>query len=70
MNFCERLKEIRRKSPYTQKQIAEILSISITAYQYYESGRSQPSIEGLIKLADLFGVTIDYLVGRSESNDD
>ena len=64
MKFCERLKELRKTSPYTQKAIADELGISVTAYQYYESGKNQPSIENLIKLCDMFNVTLDYLTGR------
>ncbi len=65
MLFKERLKELRVTSPYTQKDIAKKLNISVSAYQYYESGKNEPGIEKLIILADMFGTSIDYLVGHS-----
>ena len=64
MKFYERLRELRKASPFTQKTIADELGISVTAYQYYESCENQPSIENLIKLCDMFNVTLDYLTGR------
>lgn len=67
MLFKERLKELRISSPYTQKEIAKKLNISVSAYQYYEAGKNEPNIEKLITLADLFNVSIDYLVGRPSS---
>lgn len=66
MKFSERLRELRKASPLTQKAIADELGISVTAYQYYESGKNQPSIENLIKLGEMFNVTLDYLTGRSD----
>ena len=46
--------------------MAEFLGIKLRAYQYYESGTFYPEIPNLIKLADYFGVTTDYLLGRSD----
>ena len=51
---------------YTQSEIAARAKISLRAYQNYESGTSYPEIPNLIKLADYFDVTTDYLLGRSE----
>jgi len=67
MLFKERLRELRTASPYTQKDIAQKLNISVSAYQYYEAGKNEPNIEKLIILADMFGTSIDYLVGHSET---
>ncbi len=69
MLFKERLKELRISSPYTQKEIAQKLNISVSAYQYYEAGKNEPNIEKLITLADLFNVSIDYLVGHPASHE-
>lgn len=66
MEFKTRLKELRKESPYTQKDIAEKLGISVSAYQYYEAGKNEPNIEKLKILADMFNVTLDYLTGRSD----
>ena len=66
MYFSERLKNLRKTRMIPQKDIAEYLGISVSAYQYYEAGKNEPSIARLIMLADLFNVSIDYLVGRTE----
>lgn len=60
----ERLRELRKSNNLTQAQVAEILHISRPAYTQYETGNKQPSIETLVKLADLFKTSVDYLIGR------
>lgn len=67
MSFAERLKYLRKTRMIPQKVIAEHLCISVTAYQYYEAGKNEPNIENLIKLATLFDVSVDYLIGRTEN---
>ena len=62
--FCQRLKMLRADRGLTQKQISERLQVVESNYGHYERGESQPSIDRLCVLADVFGVTIDYLVGR------
>ena len=51
----------------TQVQMAEYLGIKPRAYQYYEGGTHYPEVPNLMKLADYFGVTVDYLLGRFDS---
>lgn len=65
MPFPEILKELREKKGFTQKQLSEALYLSKTAVSQYENGTHTPSIETLIKLADIFDVSIDYLLGRT-----
>ena len=65
--FAQRIKELRNEKKQTQKDMAELLGIKLRAYQYYESGTHYPEVPNLIKLADYFGVTTDYLLGRSDS---
>lgn len=67
MYFSERLKYLRKLHMIPQKNLAEYLGISVSAYQYYEAGKNEPNIQKLIMLADLFGVSLDYLVGRTEN---
>ena len=62
--FSESLKDVRIKSGKKQKEAAEYLGSNLRTYQYYEEGRSEPSIPRLIKLADFFMVSLDELVGR------
>ena len=64
--FAQRMKELRSEKKRTQTDMAELLGIKVRAYQYYESGTHYPEVPNLIKLADYFGVTTDYLLGRSE----
>lgn len=65
----ERLKELRLKFGLTQKQLAEILGVDRTAVVKYETNRNGPSSETLEQLADYFGVTVDYLLGRDTSSE-
>ena len=64
--FQERLIEQRKLNKLTQRQVADCLKIAQPSYIRYENGTSEPSLETLVKLADLFDVTIDYLLGRTE----
>lgn len=65
--FKERIKELRKEKKVTMAKLAaEALGYGSTAIANYESGRNEPSIDDLIKLATYFGVTIDYLVGASD----
>ena len=64
--FSERLRETRQKRIFTQKNISDHLGIAERAYQNYEYGNREPNLETLVKLADFFDVSLDYLVGRSD----
>ncbi len=64
--FQERLIEQRKLNNLTQCQVAKHLNITQPSYIRYENGSSEPTIDTLIKLADLFDISIDYLVGRAE----
>ena len=50
----------------TQREVAQKLGIAQPSYIRYENGKAEPTIENLIKLADLFDVSIDFLCGRKE----
>ena len=64
--FARRLRELRKEKKRTQTQMADYLQCSLRAYQYYESATHYPEIPDLMKLADFFDVTTDYLLGRTE----
>lgn len=66
MNFNERLKTERKSRKFTQQFIASEIGVSLRAYQQYEQGLYEPNIEKLIKLADLFGITVDFLICHGE----
>lgn len=59
-----KLKELRKTKGISQEQAANALNISVRAYQNYEYGQREPNIEMIFKLADFYGVTTDYLLGR------
>lgn len=62
----ERLRELRKKAGLTQAAVGEILGVSIRGYTHYENGDRDMSPEVLIALADYYGVTVDYLLGRTD----
>ncbi len=50
----------------TQREMAEKLDISQPSYIRYENGTAEPSLEKLVKISEIFDVSVDYLVGKSE----
>lgn len=64
--FAQRVRALRQEHKKTQKEMAEYLEVGLRAYQYYEGAKHYPDVPGLMKMADLFGVSTDYLLGRSE----
>lgn len=59
-----RLRELREKLKITQTEVARISGINLRNYNKYENGVTQPDIETLIKLADFYHTTVDYIIGR------
>ena len=64
--FQDKLFELRKQNHYTQKQMAEMLSIKQPSYVRYENGTAEPTQEMLVKIAEIFDVSVDYLLGRKE----
>lgn len=64
MEFKDRLKKLRKENKMTQTELGKKLSYGYTAISNYETGRNEPGIRELIVLADLFKVTVDYLIGH------
>lgn len=64
--FSERLQEARLKKNLTQKEVAVHLGMTERSYQHYEGGSRRPNFEVLVALADLLGVSTDYLLGRTD----
>ena len=63
------LQKIRKELKKTQLEVAKQLFIDPTTMCNYEKGKSEPSIETLIKLANYYNVSLDYLVGREQSKE-
>ncbi|ENI1326525.1 helix-turn-helix transcriptional regulator [Listeria monocytogenes] len=64
--FGNKLKILRSKANKTQEDIANILGVSRAAYSHIENGRNEPDMETIVKLANYFDVSTDYLLGREE----
>lgn len=61
--FCIRLKEARKAMGYSQKQVAELVDITASAYANYEQGTREPSLSTLVKLVAVLDTTADHLLG-------
>lgn len=63
------LKKLRTEKQWTMMQVAQMLGVSLGAYQKYENNTHDVGTETLCKLADLYNVTTDYLLGRAPQTD-
>ena len=66
MQLPEKLRELRVNSGYTQQQVADAIQTTLRQYQRFEKGEQKPGFDNLIRLADCFQVSLDFLAGRSE----
>ncbi|MDU0319000.1 MULTISPECIES: helix-turn-helix transcriptional regulator [unclassified Enterococcus] len=69
MDFGTRLKELRKSKKLTQQELGNIVHVSKVSISGYERGERSPDRETLTALADFFGVTTDYLLGRNKTPD-
>lgn len=65
MNISKVLKDLRTQKGLTRQQLSDTLDLKERTYLKYETGEARPPYETLIKLADYFNVTTDYLLGRN-----
>ena len=63
----ERLKSARVKAGQTQEDIAKLLRVQRQVISYFENGSRTPNIDDLIKLAEIFGTSTDYLLGLTDA---
>ena len=68
MEFYVRLKELRKEAGEKQKKLASAIGISVNQVIRFEKGEQKPGFDNLWALADHFGVTVDYLMGRTDEN--
>ena len=66
MTYQRRLRDLREDHDKTQQQIADILGTSQTMYARYVRGANELPLRHLLVLADYYGVSVDYLLGRSD----
>lgn len=64
--FGKRLNQTRKSKGFTAQKMSEFLSVSIRTYRNYESETSYPSLESLVKIADILDVSTDYLLCRDD----
>ena len=62
--FQERLLALRKQANLKQDELARELQISYRSYRRYEAGQTEPTLSALVRMAEYFQVSIDYLAGR------
>ena len=62
----ENIRNLREDNDKTQQEVADQLNVKQTTYSKYELGKINIPVDVLIKLADYYGVSVDYLVGRTK----
>ena len=65
----QRIQDLRTDADLSQRQLSEILHISQRSYSQYETGSRNIPIEMLIRLANYYDISIDYLVGRTDKKE-
>ncbi|MCI8554302.1 MAG: helix-turn-helix transcriptional regulator [Clostridiales bacterium] len=66
MNLGEKLARLREEFDISQKELAAQLNVGRSTISAYEKGTAQPSYDVLIRLAEFYGVNLDYLFGRTK----
>ena len=65
--FSKRLRQLRKSKGISQIAIAKEIGVSSRIYQEYEYGKSEPKMSNLVRIADIFDVSLDYLTGRTDT---
>ena len=65
--FGKRLREIRMERHMTQQKLADAVGLALRSYQCYEQGTREPPLDMIKKLADVLDVSVDYLMGRTDT---
>jgi transcriptional regulator with XRE-family HTH domain len=66
-NFAQRLKELRTTRKLTQNRLAELLNVKPRVYSRWETGDAVPHFDTIVRLADILGVTLDEMAGRTDA---
>lgn len=69
MAYYPRFRDIREDKDMTLKEVAEILNTSFQYYQKYEKGKIDIPLERALQLAEFYGVSLDWLTGRTKNKD-
>ena len=65
----QRIQDLRTDADMSQKQLSEILHLSQRSYSHYETGSRNIPVEMLIRLANYYDISVDYLVGRTDKKE-
>ena len=65
----QRIQDLRTDADLSQKQLSEILHISQRSYSHFETGSRNIPVEMLIRLANYYDISVDYLVGRTDKKE-
>lgn len=68
MKYIKRMRDLREDADKTQAEIAAVLHTSQTMYARYERGANELPIHHLLTLCDYYGITADYLLGRTDKS--
>lgn len=69
MIIADRIKELRKRNNFTQKELAQKLQVKSSTVSGWELGRNEPNVDTIKKLAKIFNVPFDYVAGVSQSSD-
>ena len=69
-NIGYRISELRKQAGMSQFQLAKVLDIATSTLGMYETGKREPSLKVMNRIANYFNVTTDYLLGRPDKKDD
>ena len=64
--YFRRIGDLRSDADLTQRKVAEYLNMQVTVYRRYEKGEREIPVWALLKLADLYGTSTDYILGRTD----
>lgn len=65
-NLSERLQELKLTRGVMQKDVASAIGVPLRTYQRYEYGEREPQVSVFVRIADFYGVSLDYLAGRTD----
>lgn len=70
ISIAEHLRKIRLEHNLKQKEIAQAVGIDRSAYSFYETGKTRPSVETLYAISKIYNVSVGYLIGKDKSEND
>lgn len=66
MDFCQKLLQLRSEKKVTQEAVATACGMTLRQYHRFEKGEQKPGFDNLRNMADFYGVSVDWLMGRTE----